>query len=205
MTVPGHLRSVGDGETHVVRAVVARLERGDGERSHLEGEFLVYGLVIVLDAARYVVAAQYAREGLRRGPQILAGGASQQRIGEAHVVAVVVREDYALHGPGEVNAVGLQLPVHCLGVHAGVDEHALRRRAYVGPVAAAAAAEAHKHQPLGAPGLRRVHGQRLGLLRLLPAQACHLVGHDVGHAEGVGAFYGVEKAGMRVGDAGCAA
>lgn len=126
--------AVGDEEAGIVGAVVHHLEGGHLEVAYAEWEFLVDGRVIVFDAARDVVAAEYAVEGLWSAVDAQVAVAPEQRVDVAYVVAVVMGEAYSGHTVHR-DAVAAQAFDHLGHFHSGVDEEASAAVAYVGAVA----------------------------------------------------------------------
>ncbi len=126
--------AVGDEEAGIVGAVVHHLEGGHLEVAYAEWEFLVDWRVIVFDAARDVVAAEYAVEGLGRAVDAQVAVAPEQRVDVAYVVAVVMGEAYSGHTVHR-DAVAAQAFDHLGHFHTGVDEEASAAVAYVGAIA----------------------------------------------------------------------
>ena len=112
-----------DEEAGVVAAVVAHFEGRYLEVADLEGKFLVDGTVVVLDPARYAVAAQEALENARGAVHADVLVFAHERVDIAHVVAVVVCEAdsfHVVHG----EAVFFQGRLHFVGFNSRVDQYA---------------------------------------------------------------------------------
>lgn len=135
--------AVGDVESGVVGAVVHDVEGCHFEVADAEGELLVDWRVVVLDAARDVVAAQDAVEGLGGAEDAQMAVAAQQGIDVADVVAVVVGETDSGHAVHR-DAVAAQTLGHAGHLDSGVDQEASLTVADIGAVARTAASEAHE-------------------------------------------------------------
>lgn len=134
-----------DGEACIVAAVVACFESCDGKRAYREGKFFVDWLVIVAYAAAYAMPPQQAVESLRSSKKAHVAVVAEQGVGEAHMIAVVVSQEYTLYRRA-INAVGGELFGHIVVIDAGVDKQTTRWRAYVCTIATAAAAEGQESQ-----------------------------------------------------------
>ena len=139
------VRSVGDVVSGIVGAVVHHLECQQREVADGERVFLVYGVVIVLDAVGDGMAAKQAVERTWRAEHLHVAVFAQKGVDVAHVIAVVVCKGYPLHG-FHVYAVAVQLVDNMHHVHSRIDEESRCIVAEVGAVARTSGAERDEFQ-----------------------------------------------------------
>lgn len=135
--------AVADEIADVVRTVVHDIKRGDFKIADSERKFLVDRGVVVLDAARNVVAAEDSVESLGRAVDTQMTVAADETVDIADVVAVVVGQANSadfIHR----NAVASQSVDHFCYFNTGIDQKSAFAVADIGAVARTAASEAHE-------------------------------------------------------------
>ena len=125
-TTPGTL----DTESYIIGSVVTCFKRRNGQRSDRERKLLIDSAMVVGHTARHIMTPENTVKRAGSGVKTHVAVSSQQRIGIAHMVAVVVCKKYPAYSSG-IDRICGKLLHDIIVVDSGIDKHSAGPGAYI--------------------------------------------------------------------------